>query len=162
LLRGAGRDVALEQLTFVERALLANLRAYHQYRQGFYTQVAIGELGVAGPQRGGGGTVIAGFSGQGSVGGYIGLLQQLQRKRNTEDNLSLQERTLARLVAFKEAQALALKPRDEAKVQDPESTKPLGSPGAGTKSKLPGNANKQTSKPQGLKPKQVDSQSTKI
>ena len=102
LLRGAGRDIALEQLTFVERALLANLRAYNQYRQGFYTQVTIGELGVAGPQRGGGGTVIAGFSGQGSVGGYIGLLQQLQRKRNTEDNLSLQERTLARLVAFQE------------------------------------------------------------
>jgi hypothetical protein len=102
LLRGAGRDIALEQLTIVERALLANLRAYHQYRQGFYTQVAIGELGVAGPQRGGGGTVIAGFSGQGGVGGYIGLLQQLQRIRNTEDNLSLQERTLARLVAFQE------------------------------------------------------------
>ena len=102
LLRGAGRDVALEQLTLVERALLANLRAYHQYRQGFYTQVVIGELGVAGPQRGGGGTVISGFSGQGSVGGYIGLLQQLQRKRNTEDNLSLQERTLARLAAFQD------------------------------------------------------------
>jgi hypothetical protein len=102
LLRGAGRDIALEQLTFVERALLANLRAYHQYRQGFYTQVAIGELGVTGPQRGGGNTFIAGFSGQGGVGGYIGLLQQLQRIRNTEDNLSLQERTLARLVAFQE------------------------------------------------------------
>ncbi len=102
LLRGAGRDVALEQLTFVERALLANLRAYHQYRQGFYTQVAIGELGVAGPQRGGGGTVIAGFSGQGTTGGYIGLLQELQQIRNTEDNLSLQERTLARLAAFQD------------------------------------------------------------
>lgn len=102
LLRGAGRDVALEQLTLVERALLANLRAYHQYRQGFFTQVAIGELGVTGPQRGGGGTVIAGFGGQGSVSGYIGLLQQLQRKRNTEDNLSLQERTLARLEAFQD------------------------------------------------------------
>ena len=56
LLRGAGKDIALEQLTFVERALLADLRAYHQYRQGFYTQVAIGELGVTGPRRGGGGT----------------------------------------------------------------------------------------------------------
>jgi hypothetical protein len=102
LLRGAGRDIALEQLTFVERALLANLRAYHQYRQGFYTQVAIGELGVAGLQRGGGGTSITGFAGQGSVSGYIGLLQQLQRIRNTEDNLSLQERTLARLAAFQD------------------------------------------------------------
>jgi len=102
LLRDAGRDVVLEQLTIVERTLLANLRAYHQYRQGFYTQVAIGELGVAGPRRGGSSTVIAGFSGQGGVDGYIGLLQQLQRKRNTEDNLSLQERTLARLAAFQE------------------------------------------------------------
>jgi len=102
LLRGAGRDIALEQLTFVERALLANLRAYQQYRQGFYTLVTIGELGVAGPRRGGGSTIIAGFSGQGGVNGYIGLLQQLQRKRNTEDNLSLQERTLARLAAFQE------------------------------------------------------------
>jgi len=102
LLRGAGRDIALEQLTFVERALLANLRAYHQYRQGFYTQVTIGELGVAGPQRWGSSTVIAGFSGQRSVGGYIGLLQQLQQIRNTEDNLSLQERTLARLAAFQD------------------------------------------------------------
>ncbi len=99
LLRGAGRDVALEQLTIVERALLANLRAYHQYRQGFYTRVAIGELGVAGPQRGGGGTVITGFPGQGAVGGYIGLLQQLQQIRNTEDSLSLQLRTLSQLEA---------------------------------------------------------------
>ena len=99
LLRGAGRDVALEQLTIVERALLANLRACHQYRQGFYTRVAIGELGVAGPQRGGGGTVIAGFGGQGTVGGYIGLLQQLQQIRNTEDSLSLQLRTLSQLEA---------------------------------------------------------------
>ena len=101
-LRGAGRDIALEQLTFVERVLLANVRAYHQYRQGFYTQVVIGELGVAGPQRWGGGTSISGFSGQGFVGGYIGLLQQLQQIRNTKDNLSLQERTLARLAAFQD------------------------------------------------------------
>lgn len=102
LLRGAGRDIALEQLTQAERVLLANLRAYHQYRQGFYTQVSIGELGVPGLRRGSSSTAISGFSGQGGVGGYIGLLQQLQRKRNTEDNLSLQERTLERLIAFQE------------------------------------------------------------
>ncbi len=100
LLRGAGKDVALEQLTFEERKLLANLRAYGQFRQGFYTQVAIGELGVTGPQRGGAGTNLQSFSGQGGVGGYLGLLQQLQQKRNTEDNLSLQNRTLARLEAL--------------------------------------------------------------
>lgn len=59
--------------------------------------------------------------------------------------------------AFKEAQALALKPRDEERPREPESTDPSES---GTKSKLPSNVNKQKSKPQGVKPKQVDSKST--
>ena len=75
LLRGAGRDIALEQLTIVERALLANLRAFQRYRQGFFTSVAVGQLGVAGPQRRGGffgGTGLTGFTGQGS-GGFGGV-----------------------------------------------------------------------------------------
>jgi outer membrane protein TolC len=102
LLRGAGKDVALEQLTFEERKLLANLRAYGQFRQGFYTQVAIGELGVNGPQRGGVGTNLQSFSGFGGVGGYLGLLQDLQRIRNARDNLRLQLRTRDRLEALLE------------------------------------------------------------
>jgi multidrug efflux pump subunit AcrA (membrane-fusion protein) len=61
--------------------------------------------------------------------------------------------------AFKEAQALTIKPRDEEKSREPDSTKPSESPGTGTKSKSPGKSNKQKSKPQGIKPKQVDSQS---
>jgi hypothetical protein len=75
LLRGGGREVALEQLTIAERTLLANLRAFQYYRQGFYTQVAIGESGVSGPQRRGGffgGTGLTGFTGQGS-GGFGGV-----------------------------------------------------------------------------------------
>lgn len=100
LLRGAGRDIALEQLTFDERKLLANLRAYGQYRQGFYTQVVIGELGVTGPQRGGPSTSLQSFSGTGGVGGYLGLLQQVQQIRNSEDNLTLQLRTIERLEAL--------------------------------------------------------------
>ncbi len=71
LLRGAGRNVALEQLTIVERTLLGNLRAMQRYRKGFYTQVAIGDLGVSGPTRRGGflgGTGLTGFTGTGSGG----------------------------------------------------------------------------------------------
>lgn len=71
LLRGAGRDIALEQLTIVERGLLANVRALTRYRRGFYTNVAIGNLGVAGPSRRGGffgGTGLTGFTGQGAGG----------------------------------------------------------------------------------------------
>jgi outer membrane protein TolC len=71
LLRSAGQDIALEQLTIVERGLLANLRSFERYRQGFYTQVMIGELGVAAPTRRGGffgGTGLTGFTGQGAGG----------------------------------------------------------------------------------------------
>lgn len=71
LLRGAGQDVALEQLTIVERNLLGNLRAFQRYRQGFFTQVAVGESGVTGPSRRGGflgGTGLTGFTGTGSGG----------------------------------------------------------------------------------------------
>ena len=100
LLRGAGKDIALEQLTQAERTLLANLRAYVQFRQGFYTQIAIGELGVTGPQRQGSSTSLQSFSGVGGVNGYIGLLQQRQQIRNAEDNLSLQLRTRDRLEAL--------------------------------------------------------------
>ena len=81
LLRGAGQDIALEQLTIVERGLLANMRALTRYRRGFYTDVAIGTNGVTGPQRRGGffgGTGLTGFTGQGAgglggVGGATGF-----------------------------------------------------------------------------------------
>ncbi len=77
LLRRGGRAVALEQLTIAERALLANLRALSQYRQGFYTSIAMGQNGTSGPQRRGGffgGTGLTGFTGQGS-GGFGGVGQ---------------------------------------------------------------------------------------
>jgi hypothetical protein len=149
LLRGAGRNMALEQLTIVERTLLGNLRAYERYRHGFYTRVAIGDLGVSGPSRRGGflgGTGLTGFSGtgagglggvgaatgfgrtsfgtggsggggsgsgfagggEGAVGGYLGLLQQLQQNRNTQDSLNLKLRTLALLEAYLDAGVINL------------------------------------------------------
>ena len=97
LLRGAGRDIALEQLTRSERNLLGNLRAYAQFRQGFFTQIAIGELGVNGPSRFGSGTALQSFSGRGGVDGYLGLLLQRQRIQNINDNLNLLLRTRAQL-----------------------------------------------------------------
>ncbi len=103
LLRGAGKDVALEQLTRTERNLLNNLRAYSQFRQGFYTRIAIGDSGVLGTRRSGSGIQVSSYQGEGFVGGYFGLLQQLQRIRNTEENLDLQTRTLAQLEANLEA-----------------------------------------------------------
>ena len=71
LLRNGGRRFILEQLTIVERAMLSNLRAFERYRQGFYTNLAVGDGGTTGAQRRGGffgGTGLTGFSGQGSTG----------------------------------------------------------------------------------------------
>lgn len=139
LLRGGGRRFVMETLTIVERALVANLRALERYRQGFYTNLAIGDGGLPGPQRRGGffgGTGLTGFSGQGSggfgevgtvtgfgrggntntgggngvgsgfagggagnVGGFVGILQQVQQIRNSRQNLDAQLRTLRLLEA---------------------------------------------------------------
>ncbi|MCE9606847.1 MAG: TolC family protein [Planctomycetia bacterium] len=143
LLRAGGRRFILEQLTIVERGMLANLRAFERYRQGFYTNLAVGDGGTTGAQRRGGffgGTGLTGFTGQGStgfggvgdatgfgrggtgnavgggtvgsgfagggagtIGGYIGLLQQTQQIRNSRQNLNAQLRTLKLLLANLEA-----------------------------------------------------------
>lgn len=71
LLRNGGRIIALEQLTIVERALLSNLRAFERYRQGFYTDIVVGNAGVGRLQRRGGffgGTGLSGFTGTGAGG----------------------------------------------------------------------------------------------
>lgn len=75
LLRAGGRVVGLERLTLAERTLLANVRAMYRYRQGFFTQIAIGDNnGVTGPQRRGGftGAGLDGFTGVGT-GGFGGV-----------------------------------------------------------------------------------------
>lgn len=75
LLRAGGRQIALEQLTRAERILLGNLRAFQHYRQGFYTDIAIGDDNVTEPNRSGGftgGSGLSGFSGQGA-GGFGGV-----------------------------------------------------------------------------------------
>ena len=87
LLRAGGRVWALEQLTIAERNLLANLRAFQRYRQGFYTNIAVGDLGVSGPSRRGGffgGTGLGGFAGQGSGGfGTVGEATVFARTGST-------------------------------------------------------------------------------
>lgn len=78
LLRGAGQDRALETLTRAERGMLGNVRELERYRQGFYTNVAIGSLGVDTVSRLGGfagGTGLTGFSGTGAGGlGGVGAI----------------------------------------------------------------------------------------
>ncbi|MBP86952.1 MAG: hypothetical protein CMJ64_09570 [Planctomycetaceae bacterium] len=120
LLRRAGRDRILEQLTITERALLANVRQMERYRRAFYVEVMTGrDAGSGATRRGGffGGSGLDGFTGVGGggfgtvggggggggaggiggggagaaeAGGYFGLLQTQQDIRN-------QQLTIARL-----------------------------------------------------------------
>jgi hypothetical protein len=87
LLRNGGKVIGLERLTLAERVLLGNIRSMFRYRQGFFTQIAIGDNnGVGGPQRRGGfqGAGLEGFSGLGSSGfAGQGDLTGLGRAANT-------------------------------------------------------------------------------
>ena len=79
-LRGAGREVILEQLTQSERTLLANVRQMDRFRRGFYMLVSVGRA----PGQGPGGNFLTEPTGAAGPGGFIGLLQQRQQIRNQE------------------------------------------------------------------------------
>ncbi|WP_145168777.1 hypothetical protein [Rubripirellula lacrimiformis] len=97
LLRNAGRDKVLEDLTFAERALLANVRAFERYRRSFYLNITVGRS-TESTLRGGGfsasglGNNIAsvGAGSLGNAGGYLGLLQTQLQIRNLEENIARQ------------------------------------------------------------------------
>jgi outer membrane protein TolC len=70
ILRGAGREVRLEDLTQAEREMLYAVRDFARFRKSFWADVSTrGE-------------------------GFLGLLQQLQGIRNEEANLASQEQNL--------------------------------------------------------------------
>ncbi len=75
LLQYAGRPRIMETLTRSERNLLANVRQYDRFRQGFYLDVTTGTGGGGGLTRAGGlfgGSGLSGFTGVG-VGGFGGV-----------------------------------------------------------------------------------------
>jgi hypothetical protein len=116
LLRLAGRERVLEQLTLSERQLLANVRQMERYRQAFFVEIMTGrDAGNGATRRGGffGGAGLEGFSGVGGggfgrvgqggqggggttannltiprAGGFLGLLQSLQDIRIQQANIA--------------------------------------------------------------------------
>jgi hypothetical protein len=120
LLRRAGRDRILEQLTIAERALLANVRQMERFRRAFYVEVITGRnAGSGATRRGGvfGATGLSGFSGVGGggfgslggggaftggagaaqAGGYLGLLQDQQNIRFQQTTITGLRSNLAQL-----------------------------------------------------------------
>jgi hypothetical protein len=130
LLRGAGRERIMEQLTLAERTLLYNVRMMEQYRLAFYVDTVVGggTNGSTPTRAGSGGTFgqgLSGFTGVGASGfggvnitgggggtqpspqgaqNFIGLLQQQRVVRNQEDAVRRLRRNLARLTTVLEEQ----------------------------------------------------------
>lgn len=114
LLRLAGRERVLEQLTLSERQLLANVRQMERYRRAFLVEIMTGrDAGTGATRRGGvfGGAGLEGFTGVGGggfgriggdqqfsssgqdltvprAGGFLGLLQAQQDIRIQQANIA--------------------------------------------------------------------------
>lgn len=125
LLRRAGRDRIMEQLTLSERTVLANVRQMERYRSAYYVEIMTGRDAGSGASRrggvfgsglegftgvgggfggvgGGGGTGGAGGGGVGgtgaaAAGGYFGLLQTQQDIRNQQVTIAGLRSNLAQL-----------------------------------------------------------------
>ena len=97
LLRNAGRDKVLENLTASERQLLYAVRQFERYRRNFYLNVTIGR-GIEGPvqiaSRNINSSVNAFGAGGGGAGGFLGLLQNELQIRNSEENIARQSENL--------------------------------------------------------------------
>ncbi|WP_419193975.1 hypothetical protein [Novipirellula herctigrandis] len=97
LLREAGRDKILEGLTFSERNLLANVRAFERYRRSFFLNITTGR-GFESQVNANGGPSIAingqGFGTNGGAQGYLGLLQSQLQIRNLQENIARQTENL--------------------------------------------------------------------
>ncbi len=113
LLRGAGRAVILEDLTQAERNLLANLRQFERFRQGFYLNVVAGLSPGPGPSPGGIplGGASAGLTA--SVGGYLSLVEQEIQIRNQRANVASLRDSLERIDAFYAAGRISRRQVDE-------------------------------------------------
>ncbi|MEM9587393.1 MAG: hypothetical protein AAGA03_08930, partial [Planctomycetota bacterium] len=92
LLRAAGRDVVLENLTLAERDLLANVRAFERFRRSFNLNIAIGRNTESTVSSGN--PIVNVSQGVLGVDGFLGLLQTELTIRNSEQNIARLEDSL--------------------------------------------------------------------
>ncbi len=97
LLRGAGRKIALEDLTQSERDFLAAIRQMVFFQQGFYTKTITGQGRQAAPG-GIGASNLPSFG-----GGFYGLLARQIQIQNLRQNIIGLEENLQRFQAIHEA-----------------------------------------------------------
>jgi hypothetical protein len=93
LLRLAGRDVVLEDLTSAERDLLAAVRSFERFRRSFFLNVTVGrslESQIAAQSGNAATDTVASVNGFDASGGYLGLLQSQLQIRNGKENIARQ------------------------------------------------------------------------
>ncbi|MGI9474435.1 MAG: hypothetical protein ACR2NZ_23055 [Rubripirellula sp.] len=93
LLRNAGRDVILENLTQAERELLASVRAFERFRRSFYLNVTTGNR-IETTVQTAVGSISLGPTGFANAGGFLGLLQTELEIRNSKENIARQTENL--------------------------------------------------------------------
>ncbi|MDR3181517.1 MAG: hypothetical protein LBT89_01125 [Planctomycetaceae bacterium] len=98
LLRGAGRQIVLENLTQNERNFLSAMRQMAFFQQGYYTQVVTGSGGTSAPSGDSGAAYTPSPS-----GGFYGLLAEQIRIQNQRQNIAGLEENLNRFIEIYEA-----------------------------------------------------------
>ena len=104
LMRGAGRNIALEQLTQAERNVVYGIRTFARFRKDFYVTILTGEQALPLPGTAGGGELAFLIRGARSpTVGFYYLLYYLQRVRNQETNVQSLESLIGDLEKLADA-----------------------------------------------------------
>lgn len=105
LLRAAGRDVVMEDLTQAERTLLARVRGFERFRRTFFLNITVGESVQVSANTNVGQISISDTGQLTNPGGFLGLLQNQLQIRNSKENIvrlaetvQLQQDTLIELL----------------------------------------------------------------
>lgn len=93
LLRSAGRDIILENLTAAERNLLANVRSFERFRRSFFLNITVGR-NLESQVAIGSNNIGTTRNVSSNAGGFLGLVQTQLNIRNQEQNITRQAENL--------------------------------------------------------------------
>ncbi len=104
LMNGAGRNIAMEQLTQAERNVLYGIRRFARFRKDFYVTILTGEQALPLPGSAGGSELAFLIRGERSpTVGFYSILYYLQRFRNQGTNVQSLQSLIADLEKLAEA-----------------------------------------------------------
>ncbi len=115
LLRNYGRAYALESLTQTERAFICNLREMERYRQGFYVNTMVGNMGISAPGSGGSVAIPSVEGTLSSANNLYGLIYSQLELANQRQNVSDLQYSTERMEELSRAGRLGVTQVDQAR-----------------------------------------------